>query len=83
MVKPICERKTLCIFLEKIIEDMFYKKSAFSDYLSHSKILVYYCTNPKKIGCSDLTKIILSSEEKYKQCGYKVTKQLGDFINVK
>lgn len=80
-MKPICERKETCIFLEKEIVYYSYPIHARSNIMVSGKQLNYYCTNPKKVD-SLIGKKILSHEAKYKKCGFKATKKLGDFINV-
>lgn len=80
MIKPICERGKICIFLKKEIEEYSYPLSARSQFIIRGKRLVYYCNNPKRFDKWQLPKA-LTHEEKFKKCGSKVTNKLVEFIN--
>lgn len=78
MIKPICERGRPCIYLEIKNEEYSYPIRARSSILRKGRQISYYCRNKKKFGwrCPKL----LSHEEKFKGCSFKVTDKLEVFI---
>lgn len=82
MIDPICERGKKCIYFKKVIEDYHYKLHPRSDKIFTGKQVSYYCENPRRIKSYEIARR-LNHEEKFKDCGFKVTNKLGDFINDK
>ena len=79
MVKPVCEKGIVCIFLKKELLRYSYPLYAKSDIMKSGEQLNYYCCNPKKLD-DELIEKLLTHEEKYKKCGYKVTNILKEFL---
>lgn len=82
MIKPICRREKVCLYSIKRIEKYAFPISARSEIMKRGEQLNYYCTNPKKIS-SYRSEKWLSHEEKFRECSFKVTNKLEDFINDK
>lgn len=79
MIKPICERGKKCVFLEIKIEDYERPLFARSQIMKRGKQVNYYCNNPKRFDKYQLPKL-LTHEEKFRKCGFKVTDKLEVFL---
>lgn len=80
MIKPICERGSICIFLVKSIEKYSYPINSMSDKMKSGEELVYYCTNPVKLkNKTCLKKMLLNHKKKFASCELKTTNILEEF----
>jgi len=79
MIKPICERGKKCLYLIKKIEEYSYNPFPRSQFTLKGKELCYYCNNPKRFSKWLIPKK-LAHEQKFKECGFKVTDKLEQFI---
>jgi len=79
MIKPICERGKVCLYLKKEIRKYEYPLHARSQFMVKGKELCYFCNNPKRFDKYRLPKL-LTHEEKFRKCGFKVTDKLEVFL---
>lgn len=79
MIKPICEKGKICVYLIKNIRSYSYSPFPRNDYKINGVELCYFCDNPKKFDSYRLPKK-LTHEEKFRMCKEKVTNKLDEFI---